>query len=63
MKDFKNENEYGNMKTEETYEGIILKTGDEGSGIIQKMIIRRIVLLQTLSSHVVMNLKPHLQRG
>ncbi len=30
MEDFKNENEYGNMKTEETYEGIILKTGDEG---------------------------------
>ncbi len=31
MKDFKNENEYGNMKTDdEAYEGILLKTGDEG---------------------------------
>lgn len=31
MKDFKNENEYGNIKTEEkTYEGVLLKTGDEG---------------------------------
>ncbi len=30
MKDFKNENEYDNMETEEVYDGILLKTDDEG---------------------------------
>ncbi len=30
MKNFTNENKYDNMKLDEIYEGILLKTGDEG---------------------------------